>query len=242
MESPALQSPTDNNHSNITPASVQCHSRQENTHGWWWSWLRRFPSFMERLVKIVGIFQCHPRQENTYDWKMLVPVKPYMKWKKTHVWQFSSLDKSFVDLHNCKVIGVGGPRPPRVWNLCCGIKTALNHFTFSRGNFLEKILCRPFNNFLAKGYFCWIFVGSARCPFNNSLWHFHHHGCRGLSLPGLLLRLIWSTIDTRPLGNTAMIYKSGELGNQWPLSNNKSMVNNMSSPHTVFLGGGTEWS
>ena len=158
--------------------------------------------------------------------------------EETHVLPFSSLDKSFVDLHNCKVIGVGGPRPPRVWNLCCGIKTALNHFTFSRGNFLEKILCRPFNNFSAKGYFCWIFVGSARCPFNNSLWHFHHHGCRGLSLPGLLLRLIWSTIDTRPLGNTAIIYKSVELGNQWLLGNNRSMVNNMSSPHTVFWEAG----
>ena len=63
----------------------------------------------------------------------------YTKTSLKHMfWHFSSLDKSFVDLHNCKVIGVGGPRPPRVWNLCCGIKTALNHFTFSRGNFLAR--------------------------------------------------------------------------------------------------------
>ena len=62
--------------------------------------------------------------------------------------------KKIGDPNNCKVIEVGGRRLPSCWNLCCGIKTALNHplSTFSLGNFLagnKKVL----SLLLAKRYF-----------------------------------------------------------------------------------------
>ena len=95
---------------------------------------RVLPSKVQLTIITHTSVQCHSRQGDTHDRRFsIIPfpqLPPIEWWKEIPFSHFQSLQvgkRFFGDLHNCKVIGVGGRPPPSCWNLCCGIKTALNH-------------------------------------------------------------------------------------------------------------------
>ena len=110
-----VESPTDNNHSNIDGAAALCSMSQETRH----VALKIF-LFWSTPKKIIETPAC------------LLLFFCFFKFLEKIFWRPA--------MRKCKVIGVGERRPPASrQNLCSGIKTALNH---PLSTFCSQLSCR----------------------------------------------------------------------------------------------------